>query len=163
LAILIFLGKRIKRSYGLWHLKILNIIMQKIFESEQTIRFSDCDPFNHLNNSRYLDYFINTREDHLLKYHNFSIYEVAMNEGMSWVVSQNQMAHLKPANLMEKVMIDSSLTRISESKLKVEMKMWDLTKSHIKAILWVTFSYYDLRINKAPKRNERFMKAFKPF
>lgn len=86
-----------------------------------------------------------------------------MNEGMSWVVSQNQIAHLKPANLREKVMIDSTLTSISESEFKVEIKMWDLTKSHIKAILWVTFSYYDLRINKAAKRNERFMNAFKSF
>ena len=28
-------------------------------------RFSDCDPFGHLNNARYIDYFINAREDHL--------------------------------------------------------------------------------------------------
>ena len=47
--------------------------LQKTWESKHLIRFPDCDPFNHLNNSRYLDYFINAREDHLIKFHQFNI------------------------------------------------------------------------------------------
>jgi acyl-CoA thioester hydrolase len=35
--------------------------LEKVPESEALIRFPDCDPFNHLNNSRYIDYFINAR------------------------------------------------------------------------------------------------------
>ena len=35
----------------------------QLLESSHLIRFPDCDPFNHLNNARYLDYFINARED----------------------------------------------------------------------------------------------------
>jgi acyl-CoA thioesterase FadM len=34
-------------------------------KSFYTIRFGDCDLFGHLNNARYLDYFINAREEHL--------------------------------------------------------------------------------------------------
>jgi acyl-CoA thioester hydrolase len=30
-----------------------------ILESKAIIRFSDCDPFNHLNNSSYINYFFN--------------------------------------------------------------------------------------------------------
>ena len=48
--------------------------MQKAFESEALIRFPDCDPFNHLNNAHYLDYFINAREDHLMNGMGFNIY-----------------------------------------------------------------------------------------
>ncbi len=33
----------------------------KLWESKVLIRFSDCDPFNHLNNARYIDYFINAQ------------------------------------------------------------------------------------------------------
>ena len=57
----------------------------KIFESECLIRFSDCDPFNHLNNSRYIDYFINAREDHLLAYHDFNLYDLAKEKKLGWV------------------------------------------------------------------------------
>jgi hypothetical protein len=46
-------------------------------ESQMKVRFPDCDPFNHLNNSKYIDYIINAREDQLLKYYNFDVYELA--------------------------------------------------------------------------------------
>ncbi|MEM8567925.1 MAG: thioesterase family protein, partial [Bacteroidota bacterium] len=48
--------------------------LMKTLESIHTIRFPDCDPFNHLNNARYIDYFINAREDHELQHFNFNAY-----------------------------------------------------------------------------------------
>ncbi len=30
-------------------------------ETQIVIRFQDCDPFGHLNNARYIDYFVNAR------------------------------------------------------------------------------------------------------
>ncbi len=39
--------------------------MNKTPHSLYTIRFTDCDPFGHLNNGRYIDYLLNAREDHL--------------------------------------------------------------------------------------------------
>ena len=46
-------------------------------ESRVIVRFQDCDPFGHLNNSRYLDYLINARKDHLVAAYGFDIYERA--------------------------------------------------------------------------------------
>ena len=43
-------------------------------ESTTHIRFQDCDPFGHLNNAQYLDYFMNAREDHLLANYAFDIF-----------------------------------------------------------------------------------------
>lgn len=37
----------------------------KELESIAVARFQDCDPFSHLNNARYIDYFLNAREDQL--------------------------------------------------------------------------------------------------
>lgn len=34
-------------------------------KSTAKIRFIDCDPIGHLNNSKYLDYMLNAREDHV--------------------------------------------------------------------------------------------------
>jgi thioesterase-3 len=103
--------------------------IQKTWQTEHLIRFPDCDPFNHLNNSRYLDYFINAREDHLLKFHQFNIYELAREKGISWVVGKNQIVYLKPALLMETVIIQSTLIRLAESEIAVEMTMWSRDKS----------------------------------
>jgi acyl-CoA thioester hydrolase len=40
-------------------------MMEKTPISFYTVRFNDCDPLGHLNNSKYIDYFLNAREDHL--------------------------------------------------------------------------------------------------
>ena len=56
----------------------------KFWESKVLIRFSDCDPFNHLNNARYIDYFINAREDQLLANINFNIY-IILRQSMALV------------------------------------------------------------------------------
>ncbi|MEO6346652.1 MAG: acyl-CoA thioesterase, partial [Aquaticitalea sp.] len=36
-------------------------------ESKMKIRFHDCDPFNHLNNSKYIDYILTARGDQLIE------------------------------------------------------------------------------------------------
>src|SRR5687767_8499719 len=97
----------------------------KTWESKSLIRFPDCDPFNHLNNARYIDYFINAREDQIMAHLNFNIYHYAAQKGSGWVVSKNQIAYLKPAFLMETVIIDSKILRLGEKDLHVEMCMWN--------------------------------------
>src|ERR1700729_3840566 len=94
-------------------------------ESEHSIRFQDCDPFNHLNNARYLDYFINAREDHLTKYYHFNLYEYVKQTGKGWVTAQNQIAYFSPATIMENVIIQSALLRMGEKDILVEMHMWN--------------------------------------
>ena len=47
----------------------------KILESKTLIRFQHCDPFNHLNNSEYLNYMVNAREDQLIKHYGIDIYK----------------------------------------------------------------------------------------
>jgi YbgC/YbaW family acyl-CoA thioester hydrolase len=132
-------------------------------ESEYLIRFPDCDPFNHLNNSRYLDYFINGREDHLVKFHQFNIYDLAREKGISWVVSKNQIAYLKPAFLMETVVIQSAILRMDEREILVEMRMWNRDKSTLKAFLWTNFVHFNLRTQRSELHSEELMLRFKSY
>jgi YbgC/YbaW family acyl-CoA thioester hydrolase len=137
--------------------------LQKTWESKSLIRFPDCDPFNHLNNSRFLDYFINAREDHLVKFHHFNIYELARDKGISWVVSKNQIAYLRPALLMETVIIQSTLIRIDEQEITVEMSMWNADKTILKAFLWSTFVHFNLKTQRRERHSTDLMNAFEPY
>ena len=137
--------------------------LQKVFESKCSIRFPDCDPFNHLNNSRYLDYFINAREDHLLKYHHFNIYQMAQETGLSWVVGKNQIVYVRPAMLMETVTIRSSILKIEERTISVEMTMWDDQGTILKALLWTTFVHYNLKTQKPEKHSAELLNQFQPY
>jgi len=131
-------------------------------ESHVLIRFPDCDPFNHLNNSRYIDYFINAREDHLMKNYQFSPYELVNTHGVSWVVTQNQIAYLKPAMLMERVIIQTRVLRFRPKDILVEMTMWDSEKKNLKAVLWTTFTHINFKTGKSethsPELTDRFQK-----
>jgi len=139
------------------------IELQTTWETEYLIRFPDCDPFNHLNNSRYIDYFINAREDHLLKFHHFNIYELAREKGISWVVSEHQIVYLKPALLMETVIIQSTLIRMDEREIEVELIMWNQDKTILKDFLWTKFVHFNLKTQRREIHSADLMNAFRPY
>ena len=136
---------------------------EKVFESNVTIRFPDCDPFNHLNNGRYSDYFLNAREDHLLKFMGFNIYQVAKEKGISWVVSQNQIAYLRPATLMETVVIQSTIIKWNAKSVRVELRMWNKDKTILKALMWSEFTHYNLVTQKSILHSEELNDLFRPY
>lgn len=135
--------------------------MEKVLESNVLIRFPDCDPFNHLNNSRYIDYFINAREDHIVANYGFNIYEYAREKGLSWVVGQHQIVYIKPAMLMETVVIRNTILHWREKDILVEMQMWNKDKTKLKSLLWSVFVHYNLATQKSEPHSEELVQRFK--
>ncbi|OCX54819.1 thioesterase [Mucilaginibacter sp. PPCGB 2223] len=134
--------------------------MKKILTSVRKVRFQDCDPFNHLNNAKYIDYFINAREDQLLENYGLDIFEIANKQGLSWVVASNQICYLKPALTMESVLIESQLIVHSPKSLMVEMRMWDEQQTALKAILWTNFIHVDLKTQRPVNHSPEFSQLF---
>ena len=135
--------------------------IQNVLESRTKVRFQDCDPFNHLNNAAYLNYFMNAREDQLIDDYGIDIYKMARKEGKSWVVGSNQIAYLKPAFLMEDIVIQSQLLQFGDSQLLVELRMLNSDKTEIKAIMWSTFVHFNLLQQKREIHSEEFTELFK--
>jgi thioesterase III len=134
--------------------------MEKILSSIARVRFQDCDPFNHLNNSKYIDYFINAREDQIREEYALDIFSLAGEKGVSWVVSSHQIQYLKPATLMEKVFIDSQLFGFTAKSLHVEMRMWDEGRTQLKSILWTQFIHISLKTQRPVDHSESLMELF---
>jgi YbgC/YbaW family acyl-CoA thioester hydrolase len=134
--------------------------LAKIVESKVKVRFPDCDPFNHLNNSKYIDYFLNAREDHLLMYYDFDLQKLAQEKGISWVVAQNQIAYLIPATLMETVTIKTALISYNQKSLILEATMWNEEKTILKAVLWSTFIHVNLTTKRSQLHTEEMMSLF---
>lgn len=132
-----------------------------ILESRKKIRFQDCDPFNHLNNGRYLDYFINAREDQLLEYYDIDIFRIVREQGLGWVVSSSQVAYLKPVFTMEEVVIETQLVRYSDKHLLVEARMWDSDKKVLKSVAWLNFVHFNIRTNKVERHSGEFLELFR--
>lgn len=130
------------------------IIME--LKSFYIVRFPDCDPLAHLNNSRYLDYFLNAREDHLRENFDLLITDF-LQQGMGWVVRQHEIQYLRPAVYNEKICITSQIIQLETSSLVVELKMLDEKEVNLKAILWTHFTCIDPKTGKRKDHTPEFI------
>ena len=121
-----------------------------------TVRFSDCDPWGHLNNARYIDYMLNAREDHLKQFHQVTLPDYH-KQGLGWVVRKNEIQYLRPAFYNEVVCIESKLIEVGESHLVVEMLMFDEQQQGLKAILWSTFTCVDVKTGRRSTHTPAFL------
>ncbi len=138
------------------------LALSKELETTAIIRFQDCDPFQHLNNARYIDYFMNAREDQLRDFYHFQIFEVAQKTGQGWVVTKNQLAYLSPAMMQEQVIIRTRLVRMTENILVVEGEMLDKSARRLKAVAWIEFTFVSLQTGRTTAHPEEFMHMFSP-
>jgi thioesterase-3 len=136
--------------------------LEKQLETSAIIRFQDCDPFQHLNNARYIDYFMNAREDQLKQFYDFRIFEVFEQTGQAWVVTKNQIAYLAPAVMLEEVIIQTQLIQMTESVLVVEGIMLDKARQRLKSVVWIEFAFVSLLNGKTAKHPDEFMNQFQP-
>lgn len=132
----------------------------KILESKVKVRFHDCDPYNHLNNSKYIDYVITARGDQLLDGYNLDIYALARVQNLGWVVSQTQISYLTPAYLMEEVVIQTQLIAFSDRSLSVEALMWDGSKQTLKAVMWTKLVHFNLKTKQTQEHSEDLQQLF---
>ncbi|MBU0969781.1 MAG: acyl-CoA thioesterase [Proteobacteria bacterium] len=119
-------------------------IVNKEPETDVVIRFQDCDPFGHLNNARYIDYFINAREDHLADQYDLDIYERQKRYQTNWVIAKTKIAYLAPVFFREKVLIRTRLLRYTDRSLLMEGVMTDMTRKDLKSATWIEFRHFDL-------------------
>jgi YbgC/YbaW family acyl-CoA thioester hydrolase len=130
--------------------------MEKIPYSNYTIRFSDCDLFGHLNNARYLDYFLNAREDHLKAHYQMDLTDF-YRKGTSWLVGSHEINYLRPALYNEVVTISSSLIKATENYLLVELQMMNLEQSELKAVMWTKFIPVNVKTGRRADHDPAFM------
>jgi len=128
-------------------------------QSSYIVRFGDCDPFGHLNNARYIDYFVNAREDHLRDTYDMDLANYA-KEGLGWVVSGHEIVYVRPANYNERVLIRSSLVAMARDRLWVEMAMLNAEGTQLKAMLWSRFTPIDVRTGRRCEHPDSFMDMF---
>lgn len=131
--------------------------LPKILSSYTRVRFQDADPYKHLNNSKYIDYLINAREDQVEEAYGLNFVDIAQQRNLGWVVGQQQIAYLKPAYVWETVYIDSQLTQLSKRHLEAEIRMWDKDKQQLKAFLWVRFVAVGVREQRVVEHPEDLM------
>ena len=121
-----------------------------------TVRFNDCDPLAHLNNSKYLDYFLNAREDQVKEHYGIDLKEWA-GRGLGFVVSRHEIQYIRAVTYNEVICIVTALVGYGDSHLDVEMLMYDKHQKILKAILWTKFTHISSRTGKRDQLNSEIM------
>ena len=99
------------------------------------IRFIDCDPIGHLNNSKYLDYMLNAREDHVEDYYGFTYQEIIKQTGCTWVTVQNEIAYLREVRYNDIVERRMHMSLANCIHLNISLFRCDCFFCHIKLII----------------------------
>jgi len=110
-------------------------------ESTHRIYLQDCDMLGHLNNARYLDYFLNAREDHTTQHYAMNLGQLAQGQNAGWVITKHQISYLRPSRHGETVRIRTQLIHFDNSNLVVEMQMLSDDAQRLKAVLWSKMAF----------------------
>ena len=120
------------------------LLMSRLIQTPETthrVYFQDCDLLGHLNNARYLDYFLNAREDHANAHYALNMGELAREQHAAWVITKHHISYLKPARQGVQVRIISQLIHFSNSNLVLEMQMRNEAGTHLLALLWSEMTF----------------------
>jgi len=121
--------------------------MAKLVRSPETlhrIHFQDCDMLGHLNNARYLDYFLNAREDHTTEHYAMNLGKLAQEQRSAWVITKHHISFLKPARHGARVRICTQLIHFDNSSLVVEMQMRSEDGQRLLALLWSEMAFVQM-------------------
>lgn len=122
------------------------------------IRFSDCDPFGHLNNARFLDYFLHAREQHLKNEYGLAL-QTFYDRGLSWFIRSHDIIYIKPVHYGETVLITTRLLQVAAERLWVEMMMTDQSGTTLKALLWAMFIPVNVKTGKKEAHQPEVMQT----
>ena len=126
-------------------------------ESRVRVRFKDCDPLGHLYNTRFLEYMLEAREDHVIDHYDLNLEEYASQKGLAWVVVGHQISYFKEAKRNEFVRIRSAMIYYDQKTVLNEYQMWDDGLKEIKSLMWTRFLHIDLHHKKVSPHGEEMM------
>ena len=88
------------------------------FTTSHRVRPDDIDMFNHVHNSKYLDYVLAARYEQMEQYYGMAI-EKFLELGYGWVVKTVNINYKRPLGLSDTFVVTTGLLEISQKGCKV--------------------------------------------
>jgi acyl-CoA thioester hydrolase/thioesterase-3 len=128
-----------------------------IFESQLNVRPDDIDMFNHVHNSKYLDYVLAARYEQMHKNYGMS-WEQFSEQGYGWVVSKVEIAFKRPLKMGDKMTIRTGILEISEKGCAVQFEIIITASGKLASNGVFNYALIDLKTQRAthitPKMRE---------
>lgn len=130
-----------------------------IFETELNVRPDDIDMFNHVHNSKYLDYVLAARYEQMEKYYGMS-WEKFTEQGFGWVVSKVTINFKRALKMGDKMLVRTGILEMNEKGSSVQFQILNKTTGKVSTDGIFDYVMIDLTTQRACKVNEEMIKAY---
>jgi YbgC/YbaW family acyl-CoA thioester hydrolase len=129
---------------------MLHSTIYKTFETELRVRPDDIDMFQHVHNSKYLDYVLAARYDQMEHCYGMSM-EKFMERGFGWVVKAVHMNYKRSLTLGDYFMVSTGIESIDERGCRVKFTITNKANDKVSSDGWFDFVMIDLKSTKSVK------------
>ncbi|MEE1944063.1 acyl-CoA thioesterase [Pedobacter sp. KR3-3] len=130
-----------------------------IFESELSVRPDDIDMFNHVHNSKYLDYVLAARYEQMDRFYGMS-WEKFAEQGYGWVVSRVNIAFKRPLLMGDKMLIRTGILEINEKGCRVQFEIVNQKTGKTASDGVFDYVMIDLTTQRSCRVNEEMIAAY---
>jgi len=117
--------------------------------SRRRVAFRDCDAFGILYNTRFLDYVMDTRFDHLIDHHGMDFLSHHYAGGGMFVIVSHQVSYFEPARAHEDVLVSTATIHVDAGSMLVEGAMTGADGRRLKFHQWTRLRVLDPKTGRA--------------
>jgi thioesterase-3 len=130
-----------------------------IFETELRVRPDDIDMFNHVHNSKYLDYVLAARYEQMEKFYKMP-WEEFTKLGFGWVVSRVDINFKRPLLMNDTMIIRTGILTMNEKGCSVQFEIINKKTNKISSDGIFDYVLIDLKTSRGIKVSEEMIKAY---
>lgn len=130
-----------------------------IFESELSVRPDDIDMFNHVHNSKYLDYVLAARYEQMEKCYGMS-WEKFAEQGYGWVVAHVSISFKRPLKMGDKMRVRTGILEMNEKGSKVQFEIINVANGKVSSDGIFDYVMIDLATQRSCKVTPEMILAY---
>lgn len=130
-----------------------------IFESELNVRPDDIDMFNHVHNSKYLDYVLAARYEQMDKFYGMSWEDFAA-QGYGWVVTKVTISFKRPLLMGDVMLIRTGIVEMNEKGCTVQFEIVNKKTGKVASDGLFDYVMIDLVSKRSCKVTDEMIKAY---
>ena len=133
--------------------------LYRTFETELRVRPDDIDMFQHVHNSKYLDYVLAARYDQMEHCYGMAM-EKFMELGFGWVVKAVHINFKRALTLGEYFTVKTGIDSIDDRGCRVKFSITSKTTDKTNADGWFDFVMIDLKTGKGTRIPDAIMEHY---
>jgi YbgC/YbaW family acyl-CoA thioester hydrolase len=129
------------------------------FTTTLKVRPDDIDMFNHVHNSKYLDYVLAARYEQMQEFYGMSM-EKFMNMGFGWVVSSVNIDFKRPLGLGDTFTVETGIETIHQKGCRITFKITNLKNKKTSSDGWFDFIMIDIKTGRSAHVSEEVIALY---